>query len=109
MHDDVNSDSNSDGKTAGIATPETPENAFFIQPKIAGYRQLTAAEANLMNLGKQLEAQVLGYVEMLQRGAFANSVEEVPDARSLALGRTQIETGFMWIQRAIARPQKVEA
>lgn len=82
--------------------------------KISGYRDLTQEELDLMNEAKALEAQCL---------AFANKVNDriddqcdVSDAeyvrvhdasahRWLAIGKTDIETGFMALVRSIAQPQ----
>lgn len=79
----------------------------FIQPKIAGYRQLSQHEATLMNQLKQLEAQCLGALDTLQRAEFAQTSDQVPDPRWLSIARTSIETGFMAAVRSIAKPQRV--
>ena len=65
---------------------------------IKGYRVLTQDEKDRMNQLKELEQRVL---EILQ-----DCLYNVPDInqRSLALGKTNIQTGFMWAIRAIARP-----
>jgi hypothetical protein len=95
----------------------------FIQPKIAGYRQLGAEEAALMNEAKTLGAafeELIGRlrdyhkaqrVECLQH--LAESVESAAERtrlnacepeRWLAMGRTDIQTGVMKIVRSIAQP-----
>lgn len=65
--------------------------------KIEGYRDLSTDEIALMNQIKACEKEVL---ELVQR------VHNVPgaNARSAAIARTEIQTGFMWLIRAIARP-----
>ena len=47
----------------------------FIQPKITGYRQLTADEAALMNEGKALAEQCGAYIAKL-RGYVPKDVNE---------------------------------
>ena len=71
---------------------------------IKGYRDLTQAEIDLMNEGKQLEKQVLTYLEKLNKAEFATDENQMPDRRWLAVGRTDIEKGFMSVIRSIAKP-----
>lgn len=65
--------------------------------KIAGYRDLTESEIASINALKDAERKVT---------AILDEAAAVPGAnqRSLALGRTNIQTGFMWAIRGIARP-----
>lgn len=75
----------------------------FTQPKIAGYRQLSEAEAELMNEGKALAEQVGAYIEKLrtQEGKLSG----IPfDQRWISIGATQLQQGFMAVIRGIARP-----
>lgn len=67
--------------------------------KIQGYRDLTEEEIALMNEGKVLEAQVLGWLDKVKAGA--------ADPRWSAIGCTQIELGFMAAQRSIAKPKRL--
>lgn len=69
----------------------------FTQPKITGYRQLTEAEAILMNEGKALAEQCGAYIERLR------SNKDI-DARWLAVGTTDLQKGFMALIRSIAKP-----
>lgn len=64
---------------------------------IKGYRVLSDAEKAAMNELKELEVRILSDLE---------AVGEIPgiNQRSLALGKTNIQQGFMWAIRAIARP-----
>lgn len=65
--------------------------------KIAGYRDLTQDEIDLMNEGKALADRC---------GAFIMKLDTLPDTdkRCVALGRTNLQQGFMWAIRAVARP-----
>ena len=66
--------------------------------KISGYRELTAEEIEAMNAVKAVGAQV---------GTLLNALAAVPgvDQRALAIAKTDLQTGFMWAVRAIAKPQ----
>ncbi len=72
--------------------------------KITGYRELSESEIDLMNEGKALSAQVGEYIEKLQAAEFAQTSDEVPDPRWLALGKTDLQRGFMAVIRSIAKP-----
>ncbi len=65
--------------------------------QIKGYRDLSQAEINAMNEGKELAAQVGAWIDKLQ-------VEQGLDQRSIALGKTNLQQGFMWAIRGIAQP-----
>ena len=65
--------------------------------KIIGYRELTQEEIGLMNeiklQGEQLHA-LIGKIRAVN-GA---------DQRSVAIAQTELQTGLMWLVRAVARP-----
>lgn len=66
--------------------------------QIKGYRDLSQQEIDLMNEGKELAEKCRLYLEKL------NNTEGV-DGRSLSLGRTNLQQGFMWTVRSIAKPE----
>lgn len=70
----------------------------FTQPKIVGYRQLTEQEALLMNEIKRVGASV---------GVILDSLEhsKLVDAEWVRIARTTLQTGFMQLTRAVAKPQ----
>lgn len=68
----------------------------FEQPKITGYRQLTEAEAALINEGKALAEQCGAYIAKL-RGMNL-------DQRWISIGATDLQRGFMGVIRGIAQP-----
>lgn len=65
--------------------------------KITGYRDLTQNEIDGMNSIKALEADT---------GELFKQISEIQgvDQRALAIARTQLQQGFMWFVRAVARP-----
>ena len=65
--------------------------------KITGYRDLSQAEIDGMNKIKALEAQA---------GSLAKEIGAIEgvDPRLLALARTNLQQGFMWFVRSIAKP-----
>lgn len=65
--------------------------------QITGYRDLTEAEVALMNRLKE-HGNELGFV----LDQMAN--DPTLDQRSVAIARTQIQTGMMFAIRAVAQP-----
>ena len=88
----------------------------FTQPKITGYRQLTEAEAALMNEAKALAeqcgaliAKLRAYVPQNMSGPVGGETEAFKpgatlDQRWISIGATDLQTGFMAVVRGIARP-----
>lgn len=88
------------------------------QPKIAGYRQLSEQEVELMNEAKELAEKVGEFVRKLQRLPSKDSYAGVPrlveiepgkvepmiDKRWVAIGATDLQKGFMAVIRGIAQP-----
>ena len=76
---------------------------------VSGYRKLSDDELKLVNRlkarGREL-ADDLALVEALI--ASRNEQHGAPDAeayRALALGKTNIQQGYMWLIRAVAAPE----
>ena len=72
--------------------------------KIKGYRDLSAEEIALMNEGKDLAQKVGAFVEKLEAAEFAQTSDQTPDKRWLAIGKTDLQKGFMSVIRSIAKP-----
>ena len=66
--------------------------------QIKGYRDLSQAEIDAMNKGKELAALVGEWIDSLQVQGTAL------DQRAVALGKTNLQQGFMWAIRGIAQP-----
>lgn len=91
----------------------------MIQPKVIGYRQLSEAEAALMNEGKALAEACGAYITKL-RGHPATAADGIPrnhetlsgqpmvlpslDQRWISIGATDLQRGFMAVIRGIAQP-----
>ncbi|QOJ19502.1 MAG: hypothetical protein HRU77_01600 [Gammaproteobacteria bacterium] len=65
---------------------------------IKGYRDLTQEEIDLINEGKALAEQC---------GQFIQKLEDIDstDKRNVALGKTNLQQGFMWAIRSVAKPE----
>ena len=78
--------------------------------KIKGYRELSQAEIDLMNEGKELAEQVGSWIERLE---FVEPVDMgpdydwsgVPDPEWLADAKITLQKGFMSAIRSIAKPE----
>ena len=68
---------------------------------VAGYRPQPARALELVNANKLVEERVLRILDELA------AMPDL-DKRWLAIGRTEIERGFMAINRAIFQPSRVE-
>lgn len=65
--------------------------------KIKGYRDLSQAEIDLMNEGKELAEKCGAFIAKLE-------ADSTTDKRNVALGKTNLQQGFMWAIRAVAQP-----
>ncbi len=71
---------------------------------IKGYRDLSQAEIDLINEGKALAETVGVFMDKLEKSDFAQTKEQEPDRRWLAIARTDLQKGFMALIRSIAKP-----
>ncbi len=69
---------------------------------VAGYKAQSPMAVELVNANKQAEEEILRTLDWL-----AAQPNETIDKRWLAIGRTQIEQGFMAINRSIFKPDRV--
>jgi hypothetical protein len=80
----------------------------FVQPKITGYRQLTEAEAALMNEIKALGVQAGELVAKLRAlpatPANGQADGKTVDQRWVSIGATDLQTGLMALTRGVAQP-----
>ena len=66
--------------------------------KIKGYRDLSQTEVNLMNKIKEKGAEFGELVVELQ-------ATDGLDQRAIAIGKTELQTGVMWLVRGVAKPE----
>jgi len=89
---------------------EQKADTHFLQPKIAGYRQLSAEEVALMNEGKALAEQCGAYIAKLRSYVPDNGDRPTIapggslDQRWISIGATDLQRGFMAVIRGIAQP-----
>lgn len=65
--------------------------------KIKGYRDLSQEEIDLMNEGKALAEKCGDFIAKLEQN-------EATNKRNVALGKTNLQQGFMWAIRGVAQP-----
>lgn len=70
---------------------------------VAGYKPQSAMAVELVNANKQAEEEILRTLDWL-----AAQPDGSVDKRWLAIGRTQIEQGFMAVNRSIFKPDRVK-
>jgi hypothetical protein len=68
---------------------------------VFGYRPQSDDKISIVNTNKQIEESVLRQLDAL-------AAQGDIDKRWLAIGRTQIEQGFMAVNRAVFQPDRVE-
>lgn len=73
-------------------------------PKIRGYRPITTVAADLVNQNKILEELVLRQIDQHLREADSQEI----DQRWVALARTKIQMGFMGLNRAVFKPERLD-
>lgn len=82
---------------------------------VKGYTSQSTSNIDLVNEGKELEERVLRYLDKIAsiavdrepRTAGGERLGSKIDMRCLALGRTNIQDGFMWTIRSIFNPQRI--
>lgn len=67
------------------------------ETKVTGYRQLSDEDKALMN---EIKAKGNEVGELLDKLFLVDGL----DKRALSVARTDIQTGFMWANRAVAQP-----
>lgn len=66
--------------------------------KIKGYRELSQTEIDLMNKIKAKGAELGELIDELQN-------TDGLDQRAIAIGKTELQTGAMWLVRGVAQPE----
>jgi len=68
---------------------------------VAGYKPQSAEKVALVNENKVLEEQVLRQIEKIKDAG-------VYDGRMASIAFTGIQEAFMWLNRAVFRPGRIE-
>lgn len=67
---------------------------------VAGYTEQSEDKLRIVNSNKLTEEILLKKIEAIEQTGHA-------DPRSLALAKTYLQTGFMWLNRAVMQPQRL--
>lgn len=100
-------DSGRSARTVTLSEGGSTEIKVYAKPKqhdglpVAGYRPQNEANVERVNLNKRLEEQTLRALDVLAQ-------QDDIDKRWLAIGRTEIEKGFMAVNRAVFKPGRAE-
>jgi hypothetical protein len=73
---------------------------------VSGYRPQSQESIALVNENKRLEEMVLQQID--KHRDYSDNPVAVYDQRWVALARTQIEQGFMALNRAVFKPERVK-
>lgn len=68
---------------------------------VAGYTEQTADRVNMVNEHKEMEERLLRRIDNLSAAGWI-------DPRWAAIAKTDIEKGFMALNRAVFKPQRVK-
>ena len=68
---------------------------------VEGYKPLTEDRVSVVNVNKRLEEQVLQRIDELRK-------DPNIDPRMLSIGFTEIQSAFMWINRAVFKPERIK-
>jgi hypothetical protein len=76
---------------------------------VHGYTSQSQERIDIVNEGKALEERVLRYIEKVNAfNTDASGATSSEGARASALGRSYIQTGWMWVFRSIFQPQRAK-
>lgn len=73
---------------------------------VKGYQQQPQIAVDAVNQNKEAEEKILRLIDDLQNGTL-NGESFIADPRWLAIAKTQLEQGFMALNRAIFKPGRV--
>ena len=84
------------------------EETTYAAPPVAGYRNLTQTEIDLMNTIKTSGIDLQRLIDLVQTHVQQNigslSATEDNPARWISIARTHLQQGLMALTRAVARP-----
>ena len=74
---------------------------------VQGYRTQPQIAVDAVNQNKETEEKILRLIDDLQNGQLKGEAFQA-DQRWLAIARTDLEKGFMALNRAIFKPERVK-
>ena len=74
---------------------------------VAGYQKQSETAVTLVNTNKFKEEKILRDIDALLNGQTPDGESFQADPRWLAIARTNIEQGFMALNRAIFKPERI--
>ena len=93
-----------DQSTAQPTSPSEQPSGQVYQPlPVPGYTPVPESAVDLVGENKIAEEKVMRTIDSLSKPDATLKC----DQRSLALARSYLQTGFMWLNRAIFQPQRV--
>ena len=80
---------------------------------VAGYKPQSDLNVAMVNVNKELEERVLRQIDAMsiqriEPSSLAPSGAPAFDPRMIAIARTSIQEGFMWLNRAVFQPGRVK-
>lgn len=75
---------------------------------VAGYQKQSNASVEQVNRNKHKEEQILRVIDALRSGQTSEGESIEVDQRWLSIAQTDLEKGFMALNRAIFRPARIE-
>lgn len=75
---------------------------------VAGYQKQSETAVALVNQNKHKEEKILRVIDALANGQTPDGESIEVDQRWLSIAQTDLEKGFMALNRAIFRPARVE-
>lgn len=73
---------------------------------VKGYQQQPQVAVDAVNQNKEAEEKILRLIDDLQNGTLEGEAFQA-DPRWLAIAKTQLEQGFMALNRAIFKPSRI--
>lgn len=73
---------------------------------VQGYRAQPQVAVNAVNRNKEIEEKILRLIDELQNGQLQGEAFQA-DGRWLSIARTDLEKGFMALNRAIFKPTRI--
>jgi hypothetical protein len=95
--------------TQPASSAATDPNPGAVGLPVAGYRKTQPQWAlDLVNENKVLEEKVLRQIDKHTKDPKAVTVADELDQRCVAVARTKIQEAFMWLNRGVFQPKRLE-